>query len=365
MATFSLCMIVRDEEDVIGRCLDSVKDIVDEIIIVDTGSIDKTIEIVKRYRAKTYYFKWIYDFSAARNYAFSKASMDYIMWLDADDVIDIGNRESLKKLKETLDPSIDVVMMKYNVGFDVNGEVNFSYYRERILKRSKMFKWQDPVHEFIQPEGNILRVDIAISHKKEKQLTTERNLKIYEKMIAQEIAMTPRNLFYYSRELYYNEKYEAAILNYDKFLSSEEGWVEDRISACFDLCVCYKKTNQINKIRKALLKSLEFDKPRAEICCQLGYYYFDKEDYDRAICWFELATKLKRQVDNWGFFLHDCWGFLPWIQLCVCYYKKGNIKEAIKCNDKAAEYKPMHSSILKNKNLFSQLINDNKSSLSS
>lgn len=101
MITISLCMIVKDEEDVIGRCLDCVKDIMDEIIIVDTGSTDRTKEIVSAYTSNIYDFEWIDDFSAARNYSFSKATKDYIMWLDADDVLlskDIIKLKNLKKL---------------------------------------------------------------------------------------------------------------------------------------------------------------------------------------------------------------------------------------------------------------------------
>ena len=87
MISISLCMIVKDEELVLGRCLNSVKNLVDEIIIVDTGSTDKTKDIASLYTDKIYDFKWINDFSAARNYSFSKATKDYIMWLDADDVL--------------------------------------------------------------------------------------------------------------------------------------------------------------------------------------------------------------------------------------------------------------------------------------
>ena len=67
MATVSLCMIVKNEEKVLSRCLDSVKDAVDEIIIVDTGSEDNTKNIASQYTDKIYDFKWVYDFSAARN----------------------------------------------------------------------------------------------------------------------------------------------------------------------------------------------------------------------------------------------------------------------------------------------------------
>ena len=89
MISLSLCMIVKDEEEVIRRCLDSVINIVDEIIIVDTGSTDKTKEIAKEYTRKVYDFKWIDDFSEARNFSFSKASKEYILWMDADEYFDI------------------------------------------------------------------------------------------------------------------------------------------------------------------------------------------------------------------------------------------------------------------------------------
>ena len=73
-------MIVKDEEFTLGRCLDTVKDLVDEIIIVDTGSVDKTKEIARTYTDKIYDFTWIDDFAAARNFSFEKASMDYLLW---------------------------------------------------------------------------------------------------------------------------------------------------------------------------------------------------------------------------------------------------------------------------------------------
>ena len=116
--TLSLCMIVKNEEDVIGRCLECVSDVFDEIIVVDTGSEDKTRDIVKKYTKNLYYFKWIEDFAAARNYAFSKATKDYIMWLDADDIILDKDKEKIKELKINMDKSIDMVMMKYNTSFD-------------------------------------------------------------------------------------------------------------------------------------------------------------------------------------------------------------------------------------------------------
>ena len=97
MATISLCMIVKNEEKYLARCLDSVANLVEEIIIVDTGSTDRTTEIASNYTSKIYSHLWTDDFSDARNYSFSKASMDYCMWMDADDVLEKTEEEKLDR----------------------------------------------------------------------------------------------------------------------------------------------------------------------------------------------------------------------------------------------------------------------------
>ena len=97
-------MIVKNEENVLARCLDSVKEIADEIVIVDTGSTDHTKEIVGRFTGKIDDFQWIDDFSAARNYAFSLATQEFILWLDADDFFAERDRQLLLDLKKTLGP---------------------------------------------------------------------------------------------------------------------------------------------------------------------------------------------------------------------------------------------------------------------
>ena len=91
--TISLCMIVKNEEKILRRCLDSLKGIYDEAIIVDTGSTDSTKEIAKEYTDKVYDFVWVNDFSKARNFAMEKATCDYIYMADADEVLDEENRK--------------------------------------------------------------------------------------------------------------------------------------------------------------------------------------------------------------------------------------------------------------------------------
>ena len=96
--TISVCMIVKNEEPRLRACLDSLKPIADEIIVVDTGSVDGTKAVAAEYTDKIYDFAWIDDFSAARNFAFSKATGDYIYTADADEVIDEKNIRLFKQI---------------------------------------------------------------------------------------------------------------------------------------------------------------------------------------------------------------------------------------------------------------------------
>src|SRR3989338_8280401 len=102
--TISLCMLAKNEEKYLEQCLDSVKEFVDEIIIIDTGSADKTKGIAKKFGAKIYDFKWQDDFSAARNESLKHATKDWILVLDADEVID---EEGKKKIKEAVENADD------------------------------------------------------------------------------------------------------------------------------------------------------------------------------------------------------------------------------------------------------------------
>lgn len=97
LVTISLCMIVKNEEDVISRCLDSVNDLVEEINIVDTGSTDRTKEVITQYTDRIFDCEWINDFAAARNYAFKQATQEFILWLDADDILLKEDREKFVK----------------------------------------------------------------------------------------------------------------------------------------------------------------------------------------------------------------------------------------------------------------------------
>ena len=238
MATISLCMIVKNEEPVLERILKPMRTVVDEIIIADTGSTDSTKEIACRYGDQVFDYAWKQDFAAARNAACERASMDYWMWLDADDVIRPDQLEGLRQLKETLDPKIDVVMMRYVAAFDAAGRPSFTYYRERLLRNDKTFLWQGRVHEAVTPKGCILYSPITIEHRKEKAGDSRRNLEIYRQMIRDGEALEPRHQFYYGRELFDHGEYEMAAKALEQFLKEPGGWKENRIDACLLLSRC-------------------------------------------------------------------------------------------------------------------------------
>jgi len=348
-------MIVKNEEDTLSKCLDSVQSIVDEIIIVDTGSTDQTKRVASMYTDKIYDFEWIDDFSAARNYSFSLATKDYILWLDADDVLLEDDQKKFLELKQTLPPEVDSVMMKYNTGFDNEGNVTFSYYRERLVRRSKNYLWREPVHEYIFVRGNSITSDIAVTHTKKHHAPSKRNIQIYEKQLAAGKELSPRGLYYYARELKDNGLYKKAIEYFEAFLRTEKGWVEDNINACHDMAKCYEQEHMPNEQIQSLFRSFIYDTPRAEVCCSIGYFYKSKGDYRRAIFWFKLASSLEKPKDCLGFIYNDSWDFIPYIELSVCYDRIGNIDEAEKYNELAGKCKPNNPSYLHNRNYFKAL----------
>ena len=356
MKTISLCMIVKNEEAILDRALSSIKDVVDEIIIVDTGSTDKTKDIAFNYTNKVFDFKWNNDFAQARNYAFSKATCEYCMWLDADDVVLPKDKEALLKVKESLDGSVSVVMMKYHTQFDANDNPTFTYYRERLLRRSDNFKWEGFIHEVISPKGKIEYSDVAITHKKDKPSDSKRNLMIFDQKLRKGYHFLPRELFYYARELYYHNYYHDAIKQFTKFLNTKQGWKENNISACQFLGYCYHALHDTPTAISWLLNSLYYDTPRAEICCDLGQYFYELKAYQQAIYWYAVALSCTRDDTSGAFVLPDCYDYIPNIQLCLCYDALKQYDTANFYNELAGKCKPNDPAYLYNKKYFESIL---------
>lgn len=353
MPTISVCMIVKNEEDVIARCLDCIKDVADELIIVDTGSTDRTKEIARRYTERLYDFQWVDDFSAARNFAFQKAAMEYILWLDADDVIDAENQKKLAALKKTLSGDVDMVFLRYEMGFDDGGRPSLSFFRERIVRRAAGFRWVGAVHEVMIPRGKLLYEDIVIEHRKLRVGEPGRNLRIYQKLIDSGTVLDARQAYYYARELLDAGRTGEAAEAFKACLK-REGAREDKIGACLSLSRCLNVLGDEQRALDALLYTFRYAAPRAEALCGIGAECMRAERFQDAVYWYTAALGCAQDMRSGGFYIADYHGFLPHIQLCVCYDRLGDREKAVRHNEMAGAIKPGDPAYLHNKAYFAK-----------
>lgn len=356
MAQISLCMIVKNEHDTIARCLESVKGAVDEIIIVDTGSSDDTKEIARAYTEKIYDFPWQDDFSAARNRAFSYATRDFVMWLDADDVLE--DAAALAGFKKSVLNEFDVAMAPYHAAFDAQGMPSFTYYRERILRRSMGFKWEGAVHEAIVPRGRIVYADFAVRHEKPAGKAGDpfRNLRIYEGLRKKGHTFSARERFYYGRELRTAGRFEEAAVQLRSVIADEGAWLENRIEACVDLSACLQSIGNMEGAMHALCESLALCTPRAPVACALGKCFLEKDCLQAARFWYEAALTLKDDERSGAFVQREYSGYIPLMQLCVIYDRLGEKEKARAFNERAAQLRPEDPAVEHNRRYFQSIL---------
>ncbi|HIR12348.1 MAG TPA: glycosyltransferase family 2 protein [Candidatus Choladousia intestinavium] len=351
MSTISLCMIVKDEEETLGRCLDGMKDLVDEIILVDTGSSDGTKEIAALYTDQIYDCIWEDDFSRARNFALSKGKGEYLMWMDADDVLDRRYAKDFLEMKERLGAA-DVIMMPYVTQFDSRGEPAFVYERERIFRNHGGFWFQGRVHEAVTPSGIIQREKIPIEHRKIKQGDPDRNLRIYETMEKEGVKFSGRELYYYGRELLAHRQFCRGKEIFEAFLRREDGWEENKIDATRQMAYCCYGLGDEKGALEALLKGLAYDTPRGETCCDLGRHFMERGRYQQAVYWYQQALRAEKRQERGAFVQEECYDYLPAISLCICFDRMGDLKTAEKYNELAGIFQPDSPSYLYNKGYF-------------
>ena len=299
MITISLCMIVKNEEKNLERCLSSYAPLMDEIIVVDTGSTDKTKEIASRFTDKIYDFEWINDFSAARNFAFSKASCDYIFSADADEVLDKENREQFAILKEVLDPEIEIVQMQYKNQLHHGTIYNFDCeLRPKLFKRLRNFTWIEPIHETVRTLPVVFDSDIAITHMPEN-VHTKRDLAAFERMVCKNMPISSRLHNIYAKELFVSgddEDFKKAIPFFENSLLDENRAEDEKLEAVCVLAKAYRILKNGAKFAKyALLSNYGLS---SELCCEIAAYFYENGEYEEAMKWYDAAQNQTLPVLN-------------------------------------------------------------------
>ncbi len=334
MITISLCMIVKNEEKILDRCLSCVADLMDEIIIVDTGSNDRTKEIAVRYTDKIYDFTWNHDFSAARNYAFSKASKEYIYSADADELLDETNRERFRILKQELLTEIEIVQMYYTNQLKHGSVYNYDKeYRPKLFKRVRSFTWIDPIHETVRTQPLVFDSEIEIIHEQEESHAS-RDLEAFRRVCA-EGPLSSRLHNLYARELFIAGSEEDVILAGPFFEASCEDTgrsaEEIKEAACVAARAARLKGEEL-KFHKYAMKAVACD-GCAEICLELGYFYMSEEDYHEAVVWFyNAAFESESLLDI------RCRGEKPLHGMAECYKRIGMEAQAEEYTRMAEEW---------------------------
>ncbi|MDF2608509.1 MAG: glycosyltransferase [Bacillales bacterium] len=141
-----------------------------------------------------------------------------------------------------------------------------------------------------------------------------------------------------------------------KFIDTKKGWVEDEIRACINMANCYRNIGDEEEEKRALVSSIFYDIPRPEVSCRLGDIYKGKSEYKKAIIWYQLALESEASNNN-GFALIAYSTWYPHLQLCVCYWKIGEIEKSVEHNNKAKLYRPDDINIQMNDEFFESYFN--------
>lgn len=293
MISISVCLIVKNEEAVLSRCLNSLQGIADEIIVVDTGSTDHTKEIASQFTTKIFDFAWVNDFSKARNFSFSKATKEYIYAADADEVIDEENRKRFLQLKQILLPEVEIVQMYYTNQLKYNTTYNFNReYRPKLYRRLRSFQWEEPLHEMVRLSPIIYDSDIEIQHCPVSD-HSGRDFSMFQTAIQTQKGLSKRLQTMYAKELLIagtKKDFLEAEEFFQNVLSKEE-ISEEEIRQC--QCIlsrCARLREDKEAFFKYCLKNIALNPPSCEVCFELGEYYFEAGDYEEATIWYYNAA---------------------------------------------------------------------------
>lgn len=340
----SLCMIVKNEEKNLKKCLAGVSGFVDEIIVADTGSADGTADIARKFTDKVYEYEWDGDFSKARNFSISKAENDWVLILDADEYIDCFLREEIESFISNPDNCKTVGRIERMNILSHAGDVRKHTERIGRLFNKNYFKYEGIIHEQIIPkEGksyNTAFVDISVLHSGYDEETTnmreklKRNLDLLAKAAAKS-PCDPYIQYQLGKTFYVMKDYENSCLHFEKALSFPSGnpsyeYVEDLVETYGYALLNSGRYSDAEKIADYL----EFYKDSPDFHFLLGLIYMNNAEFDLSIKSFLKCTKLpKGKIEGIS-------TYLPCYNVGVIYEALGENSKALKYYEMSGEYGP-------------------------
>ncbi|KQL52988.1 hypothetical protein AN964_05330 [Heyndrickxia shackletonii] len=336
--TISLCMIVKNEEKHLEKCLQSVKNCVDELIIVDTGSNDKTLSIAKKFGAKTFFYKWNNDFAEARNFSIQQAKMDYILIMDADEWLD-----EKVDLQEVLNNEKDYYMVR--IKNETSSGIGILHSAIRLFKNNIGLQYFGKIHEHLNigdesltltnDNGNVLLYHVGYKNETYKEKGKhERNLKL----LLAEVKRNPSgyNLYNLGNQYKSNKQHSEALEEYKKAfsLSKDKVYVNHLL---FNMIDCLRILGQREEALEVVNASIEsfpnytdFYFLRGRIYGEMSYFIDAEKSYWKCI---EIGEVKAAQT------LEGVGSFLAYNALGDIYLERGdNVKafemaiEALKLN---------------------------------
>lgn len=247
MQKISAVLIVKNEEALLSKCLDSVKG-VDEIIICDTGSTDKTVEIAKKYTDKVVFFEWCDNFAKARNYAKSFATGDWILSIDADEYL-----HDFAKLRDAIEMAEARKALAVNVTMiaEDNGQ-HFPF--PRVFKNSPQVWWEGAIHNHVSVIGEDIG-DVKITHGYSPAHFNDpdRAFRILQKEVKEK--GNGRETYYLGREYWYRKDYESCVQTLGKYVQVSK-FLSEKADAFLIMSRAYFYMGMGNDARDACVQAL-------------------------------------------------------------------------------------------------------------
>lgn len=279
MIKLSVAMIVKNEESCLATALNSIRK-ADEIIVVDTGSKDGTIDIAKRYTDKVYSGKeylWRDDFSFSRNQSIEKCSGDWILIIDADEFVDpdfiIKARDEISKLTDE-----DALLIKVTA----KSNRNKYHYSIRLFKNTGEIKYMGRAHNYLTGYKKAKKVDLTLiyGYSNAHTLDPDRTLRILTKAIKDNPDLK-RERFYLAREYFYRQNWDEAIRHYLEYIAGSKKPYE-KSDACIMIARCYNSINDTERAKEFVLRAISINKEFKE-----AYRFMSELDPDNRSEWLE------------------------------------------------------------------------------